>query len=163
MCAFRPKVAAALVLLVILSALTCRSDSSPERLAVLTIPETDLWFPREEADHRRGRALKDALGEGVLTLAGRCLRLGGEDGAVIIWPPGFTPHLSDGVVEIRDGEGRVVARAGDTVQMAGGQGPEINGPCPGPTFYDAREIRQKKQSPGEQGSRPRFLWQRKPW
>ena len=112
----------------------------PEEPTVLTIPGTNLWFPREKSARRQDRVFKAALFEGVIALPDNCLRLNGKDGAVIIWPPGFTPHLKDGVVEVRNGGGRTVARVGDTIRMGGGGGPKSSGPCSGGTFEDTRII-----------------------
>ena len=36
---------------------------------------------------------------------------------VINWPPGFYPHVKDGMVEARNGGGRTVARVGDMLDM----------------------------------------------
>ena len=36
---------------------------------------------------------------------------------VIKWPPGFHPHVEEGVFEVRNGGGRTVARVGDRLKM----------------------------------------------
>ena len=70
-----------------------------------------------------------------------CLRLK-EDGAVIIWPPGFTPCVSGEVIEVLNAEGQVVARTGDQVSFGGGGIDKDTGDCRGPTFIDTKMPRK---------------------
>ena len=78
-----------------------------------------------------------AAGVGELILDGQCLRLKDssprEYWPTIIWPAGFTPHVNEGVVEIRNGAGRVMARVGDQI-AGGGFFDRSSGDCPGPIW-----------------------------
>ncbi len=106
-------------------------------LEVLTVEGTSIQFYREKPGTTLNRVYMDALGKAVLTLQDNCLRLG-EDGPVIIWPPGFTPHVNDGVIEIHDAVRQVVARTGAPIMVAGGQIKKDTGDCPGPTWATTR-------------------------
>ena len=80
--------------------------------------------------------------EGELVHEGDCLRVDDADRHMIVWPPLFTPHLSSGVVEVRDGDGLPVARVGDRLEMTG-FGSELMRPhyadrCPGPYWIVGR-------------------------
>ena len=63
---------------------------------------------------------------------GPCLRL--KDGPTIIWPAGFEPHVDRGVVQVRNGAGRVIARVGDEIAMGGGYSSTDYDSCAGGTF-----------------------------
>ena len=87
--------------------------------SVLGLPGHSLHFPRERT--RPGIKVFRLLGlEGYLRLHGSCLRVGGEDGPVPIWPPGFEPHLVEGgTIEVRSSGGATIARTGDWIEMLG--------------------------------------------
>ena len=79
---------------------------------------------------------------GELVHEGDCLRLNDAERHMIIWPPLFTPHMLNGLVEIRDGDGMNVARVGDRLEMTG-FGSELMRPhysdrCPGPYWTVGR-------------------------
>ena len=61
---------------------------------------------------------------------------------MIVWPPLFTPHLSNGVVEVRDGDGVAVAIVGDRLEMTGFSSklmrPHYADSCPGPYWIVGR-------------------------
>ena len=104
----------------------------------LRLSDPDVVFFRERTVVARHQALMLAAGVGELILDGQCLRL--KDGSprehwpTIIWPAGFTPHVNDGVVEIRNGAGRVVAQVGDQVAGGGGFFDRSSGDCSGPIW-----------------------------
>ena len=80
--------------------------------------------------------------EGELVHEGDCLRVDDADRHMIVWPPLFTPHLSNGVVEVRVGDGLTVARVGDRLELTG-FGSELMRPhyadrCPGPYWMVGR-------------------------
>ena len=81
----------------------------------------------------------DAEGVGVLILDGQCLRVKDsfprEHWPTTIWPAGFTPHVNEGVVEIRNGAGRVVAQVGDQIAGGGGFFDRSGGDCSGPVWW----------------------------
>ena len=86
----------------------------------------------------RHQTMMTAAGVGELILDGRCLRLKDssprEHWPTIIWPAGFTPHVNEGVVEIRNGAGRVVAQVGDQIAGGGGFFDRGSGDCSGPIW-----------------------------
>jgi hypothetical protein len=98
---------------------------------------TEIYFPRQAPTN----AYMQALMFGTLTLDNNgCLRVIGPDGSsdLILWHHDFTLRIEGDVIEILNGEGKVVARVGEPVQMGGGQTPSSGIPdlplevCPGP-------------------------------
>ena len=78
------------------------------------------------------RVFLTAAGFGELVLDGPCLKLDGEH--TIIWPAGFTPHVEDGVVQVRNGAGRTIAKVGDEIAGGGGYHKGGYGECRGEVF-----------------------------
>ena len=78
-------------------------------------------------------SLMQALGIGELVLDGPCLRLG-DSSTTIIWPAGFTPHVDRGVVQVRNGAGRVIATVGDEIAAGGGYRTLDDSACSGEVF-----------------------------
>ena len=97
----------------------------PDEQTELTIPNSDLVFQRRETWQRSTRVAVPAVGytgPGEMVMEGDCLlmiwnRGDDEDRHVISWPPGFYPHVEDGIIEVRNGGGRTVARVGDMLKM----------------------------------------------
>lgn len=91
----------------------------------VSIPGSALYFPRSrtrvDGGGGTGVALRAAEAEGELVVDDNCLRIGEEDGYIIIWPPGFVPHIEDDVVEIRNSGGKTIARSGDYLVVGGGE------------------------------------------
>ena len=105
----------------------------PENEATeLRITDPDVLFPRQETI-MGFPTLMQALGMGELVLNGECLSLG--DSTPIIWPAGFTPHSDGGVVQVRNGAGRVIATVGDEIAAGGGYHRLDSGACPGEVFF----------------------------
>ena len=104
----------------------------------LRLSDPDVVFFRERTVIARHHTLMLAAGLGELILDGPCLRLKDssprEYWPTIIWPAGFTPHVNDGVVEIRNGAGRVVAQVGDQIAGGGGYFDRTSGDCSGPVW-----------------------------
>ena len=104
----------------------------------LRLSEPDVVFFRERTVVARNQPLMMAAGVGELILDGQCLRLKDssprEHWPTIIWPAGFTPHVNEGVVEIRNGAGRVVAQVGDQIAGGGGFFDRDRGDCSGPVW-----------------------------
>ena len=93
----------------------------------LRLSEPDVLLLRQKTVMAAERAFPVAEGVGELVLDGPCLRLKDEYGiSTIIWPAGFTPHVQDGVVQVRNGAGRVIAQVGD--EIAGGGAYHERGP-----------------------------------
>ena len=104
--------------------------------AELRLSDPDVIFPRQRTVIATSRSQKVAAGVGELVLGGQCLRLGrgDEHGDTVIWPAGFTPHVEQGVVQVRNGAGRVIAQVGDRIAGGGGYSSSGYGDCPGGTF-----------------------------
>ncbi len=97
--------------------------------------DPDIVFPRRKT-LTTSRAYPQAAIIGELVLDGQCLSLGRGDerATTIIWPAGYEPHVEQGVVEVRNGAGRVIARVGDRIAGGGGHKSSGYGDCPGDTF-----------------------------
>ena len=76
----------------------------------LRLSNPDVLFLRQETVMAAERTFLTAAGYGELVLDGPCLRLNGR--SPIVWPPGFTPHAEDGVVQVRNGAGQTIFRMG---------------------------------------------------
>ena len=102
----------------------------------LRLSDPDLIFPRQTTTIASTRELLTAAGIGELVLDGNCLLLGGGDGHgdSIIWPAGFMPHVDQGVVQVRNGAGRIIAKVGDRIAGGGGFSSSGYGDCPGGRF-----------------------------
>lgn len=98
----------------------------------LRLSDPDVLFLRQKPVTSVDREFLDAEGVGELVLDGQCLRLKG--GTTIIWPAGFTPHVEDGVVHVRNGAGWTIARVGDEIAGGGGYYKSKYGECPGEVF-----------------------------
>ena len=136
----KAKVAVLLALFAAFLCVACQEKyPTMDDLSVLTVEGTSIQFFREKPGTILNRVYMDAEGQGVLTLQDNCLRLR-EDGPVIIWPPGLTPHINDGVIEVQNAKGQPVARVGDPITVWGGQLQKDTGDCQGPTWVDTRII-----------------------
>ena len=105
--------------------------------AELWLSDPDVLFLRQETVMAVNRAFPAAEGVGELVLDGSCLGLKNEYNInTIIWPAGFTPHVQDGVVQVRNGAGRVIAQVGDEIAGGGGYGyyEGGHGECSGEMF-----------------------------
>ena len=97
----------------------------PDEQTELTVPNSDVVFRRGQTWQRSATVAIPAVGytgPGEMVMEGDCLLMiwkRGDDERrhVISWPPGFYPHLEDGVIEVRNGGGRTVARVGDMLKM----------------------------------------------
>ena len=72
-----------------------------------------------------GGACMDALAGGTIVDDPRWgIALAQNDGSrlEVVWPAGYVARRSGSVLELVDGDGRAVARAGDRVTVAGGMG-----------------------------------------
>ncbi len=101
--------------------------------AELRLSDPDVLFLRQKTAITSAQALMTASGIGELVLDGRCLRLK-DSSTTIIWPAGFTPHVHDGVVHVRNGAGRIIAKVGDEIAGGGGFFDQDGGGCPGPVW-----------------------------
>lgn len=94
-----------------------------------------------------------ALATGQLALANGCLRLNVNDeiSILLIWEPDFSTRTEQGITQVVDNTGQVVANVGDYVEMSGGfsDDPTLIGlkeplpkDCPGPYWVIGAEIRK---------------------
>ena len=107
---------------------------------IVPLEGSSLIFPRQSPG-----IWKDDLSlstEGELVHEGDCLRMNDPERHMIVWPPLFTSHLSNGAVEVRDGDGVTVATAGDRLEMTGFSSklmrPHYVNTCPGPYWIVGR-------------------------
>ena len=98
----------------------------------LRLSNPDVLFLRQNTVMSVERVFLTAAGFGELALDGPCLKLDGEH--TIIWPAGFTPHVEDGVVQVRNGAGRTIAKVGDEIAGGGGYHQGGRGECRGEVF-----------------------------
>ncbi len=98
----------------------------------LRLSDPEVFFPRRRTGRPTRGLFREALGIGELVLDGPCLRLGA--GTTIVWPAGFEPHVEQGVVQVRNWAGRVIAKVGDRIAGGGGFSSAGYGDCPGKTF-----------------------------
>ena len=124
------------------------SALGPDEPTTVSVPGSTLHFPRSrtrvDTGGGSGVALKVARIEGELVLVGNCLRIDGEYSHIIVWPPGFTPHIEDGVVEVHNGGGKTIVRVGDYLVAGGGEVGQAQGygssvPCAG-IYWDDTDI-----------------------
>ena len=106
----------------------------PDEATELSLPNSDAVFQRRATWQRSTRVAIPAVGftgPGEMVMEGDFLLMLWEwndsiERHVISWPPGFHPHIEDGMFEVRNGGGRTVSREGDMLKMtllaAGGVG-----------------------------------------
>jgi hypothetical protein len=85
-------------------------------------PDASLRLPQLAS---RSPAFMEALLEGTLVEQDNCLRVTGAAGysILIIWQPDYFVNNRDGVVEVLNRDGALVAQVGQTVRMGGGEVP----------------------------------------
>ena len=109
----------------------------------LRLSDPDVLFLRQKTV-MGFPSLPEAAGFGELVLDGQCLRLDGS--TTIVWPAGFTPHVHQGVVQVRNGAGTVIATVGDEIAAAGGYSSLDDGVCSGESVRS-----QPNQGPAGRG------------
>lgn len=124
----------------------------PDEPTLVSAPGSTVFLVREKS--RKGPKSLIAIGHGPreLVLDGDCLRLRyeGDDhpGHLVSWPAGFTPHVEDGEVEIRNGGGKTVARIGDMIESVGGVSHDENpysARCPGRILHAPAMVNLTRQ------------------
>ena len=107
---------------------------------IVPLEGSSLIFQRQSPGIRRDGLSMST--EGELVHEGDCLRVDDADRHMIIWPPLSTPHMRNGVVEIRDDDGLAVATVGDRLEMTGFSSelmrPHYEDRCPGPYWIVGR-------------------------
>ena len=102
----------------------------------LRLQSPEVLLLRQETGMAAERVFLTAEGVGELVLDGPCLRIKGRySDNTIIWPPGFAPHAENGVVQVRNGAGQVIARVGDKIAGGGGYFMSRYKECPGEAFH----------------------------
>ena len=102
----------------------------------LRLSNPDVLFLRQETVMAAERVFLTAAGVGELVLDGPCLRIKDEYNMnTVIWPPGFSPHVEDGVVQVHNGAGQFIARVGDEIAGGGGYFESRYKECPGEAFH----------------------------
>jgi hypothetical protein len=97
-------------------------------------PSAGVAVPIPTSTWTSGDAGMAALLEATLTLrSDGCLVAAGNDGAVIVWPAGYTAaRFGPSFVVVRDSGGTVVAQTGVPLRLGGGEGAPATGPCLAP-------------------------------
>ena len=103
----------------------------PQEADTLSVPGSTLYFQRLKTPVLT-RDMVDSLRQFSepmdLQLEGDCLLItnaaDSSDRSMAVWPAGFHPHVGDdGVVEVRNGGTRTVARVGDGLYLRGRESP----------------------------------------
>ena len=101
---------------------------------VVPIPDSDIYFRRVKTEEvgltpRAVPAYGYSRMPSTLTLEDDCILLVNPNGEKYVpeWPAGFTPHLENGQLEVRNGGGRTIARIGDRLRTRGGIARESQG------------------------------------
>ena len=97
----------------------------PDEPTELSLPNSNVVFQRRATWQTSVSVEVPAVGftgPGEMVMEGDCLLMiwgegDSEERHVISWPPGFYPHVEDGMIEVRNGGGRTVARVGDRLLM----------------------------------------------
>ena len=101
------------------------------------LSDPEVLFIRQKTVMSAEMIFLTAAGYGELVLEGPCLRIRHDErrANTVVWPPGFSPHVEDGVVEVRNGAGQVIAKVGDEIVGGGGYRKSKHKECPGEAFH----------------------------
>ena len=117
-----------------ITAFNPRKEATEFRLS-----DPEVLFIRQKTVMSAEMIFLTASGYGDLVLEGPCLRIRNDQhpGTVsnVVWPPGFSPHVEDGVVEVRNGAGQVITKVGDEIVGGGGYRKSKHKECPGEAFH----------------------------
>ena len=106
-----------------------------DEVTELRLSDPEVLLLRQETIMSAERVFLTAAGVGELVLDGPCLRIKGKYNMnTVVWPAGFTPHVEDGVVQVRNGAGQTIARVGDEIAGGGGYFDSKHKDCPGEAF-----------------------------
>jgi hypothetical protein len=118
-----------------------------------SLPAVFFFRQKEEPN-----AYMQALMEGDLVLVDDCLRIGGADGHVPIWPWDVALETDDSDVRVVGADGRVIAQVGDWLRISGGEAPAMPvvedaarpllANCPAPYWIVGNEIERVAERPG---------------
>ncbi len=82
-------------------------------------PDPTIHLPELKT---RSAAFMTALAIGKLVVKDGCLRIGeGDSSYLVLWQPDYFVNNNNGVIEVLDRNGQVVARVGEEIQMGGGE------------------------------------------
>ena len=128
-------------------------STAKDRYLVLTPPVPGIVFPRQQpVEGFRESMMAELIGTLELDPEHGCLRVrslyGGED-LLVIWKPEFTLCEENGTLTVFDAEGKLAARVGEEVLLAGGYVPvtdewvlqQIPPACRGATFVAGYPVR----------------------
>ncbi len=102
----------------------------------LRLQNPEVLLLRQKTAMVAERTFMAAEGAGELVLDGPCLRIKGQySDNPVVWPAGFEPHMEDGVVQVRNGAGQVIAKVGDEIAGGGGYSDSKYKECPGEAFH----------------------------
>jgi hypothetical protein len=121
-------------------------------------PSSVAHFPQQM---NTPNAYMEALIKGELVLVNGCLRVNDIEGdsILLIWRPGFSARMEQGVVQVVDSTRQVAASVGDFVAVSGGFDDDptwmtltepLPQDCPGPYFIVGESIKKLDQRPSLQ-------------
>ena len=97
-----------------------------DKREIVPVADSDIYFRRQKTEEVGFTPLADTADgywpiSELLALEDECVLLVYPDGEKYapIWPPGFTAHLESGVLEVRNGGGRKIARVGERLRIRG--------------------------------------------
>ena len=93
---------------------------------IVSVANSDIYFRRVKTEERgfiseAEPAYPYSRTPSTLALEDGCIVLVDPDGEKYVpeWPAGFTPHLENGLLEVRNGGGRTIAKLGDRLRRRG--------------------------------------------
>lgn len=100
------------------------SHSNESQLPTATSsPDNAIFFPRQRKTNGEWAAMS-ALTRGTLVFVNKCIRLErgrSLDSYLLIWPPEYNLSNANGIIQIINEDGNIVASIGDRVEMSGGE------------------------------------------
>lgn len=132
--------------LIFLAAATLAACSQPTATTTATSLPVDV-APFIARAAQPADAEMQALTGGVLSIVDGCVRIApptGNPGRLVVWPAETVVDASTGAVRIRNTRTGVEVAIGETVQLSGGEGAEIDqsqlaepipAACPGPYWF----------------------------
>lgn len=97
--------------------------SHTNKLTATSVNNLPYFFPQQEAVDGE-RLVMEAEIFGTLVIVDECVRVNDSNSNIsylLVWPPDFSLSTESDPIQILDGDGKVVARVGDMVQIGGGE------------------------------------------
>jgi hypothetical protein len=91
-------------------------------------PSITIFFPRQEKIDGVGAVMEGDV-DGMLVLDENCIRVNSGEAKtsyLLIWPPDYNITIENDTIEVRNGNGEIVAHIGDRVHVGGGEIPSLS-------------------------------------